>query len=177
VGNGAVYETSSAGSDTKNTMEMLVVGKEQAGGKEGYWLEFGHAMQGKGTMYAKFLLTKDDFQLQRMIFQLPGQPAMEMPAGMLAMQQNKKIVEEINNWSQVGSESITVPAGTFTCSHFRKNDGSNDVWGSESVSPFGLVKQTGSGGTQVLVKVLTGVQDHITGPVTAFQMPGMPQSQ
>jgi hypothetical protein len=174
VGNGAVYESSSAGSDTKNTMEMLVVGKDTAAGKEAYWFEFGHDMQGKGTMYMKFLLTKDDFQVQRMIMQLPGRPAMEMPTTMMAAQHNQ-VVEAMSNWAQVGSESITVPAGTFVCAHWKKNDGSSEVWANENISPFGMVKEVGSGTTMVLIKVLTGVQDHITGPVQS--LPGMPQPQ
>jgi hypothetical protein len=175
VGNGAVYESSGSGS--KDTIEMLVVGKESAGGKDAYWLEFSHDTRDKGTMYAKFLLSRDDFQVHRMIFQMPGQGAMEMPANMMAMQNSHKIVEEMNNWSQVGNESVTVPAGTFTCSHWKKNDGTNEVWASDTVSPFGMVKSVGSGRTEVLVKVLTGVKDHITGPVSTFQMPAIPQNQ
>jgi hypothetical protein len=176
VGNGAIYESTS-GSDTKNTMEMLVVGKDTAGGKEAYWFEFGHDMQGKGTMYMKFLLTKDDFQVQRMIMQLPGRPAMELPTNMMAAQHNQ-VVEAMSNWAQVGNESVTVPAGTFTCVHWKKNDGTSEVWANESISPFGLVKEIGSGTTMVLTKVLTGVQDHITGPVQSLpNMPAMPQPQ
>jgi hypothetical protein len=174
VGNGAVYESTSVGSDAKNTMEMLIVGKETAAGKEAYWFEFGHDVQGKGTMYMKFLLTKDDFQVQRMIMQLPGRPAMELPTNMIAAQHNQ-VVEAMSDWAQVGKEPVTVPAGTFVCSHWKKNDGTSEVWANENISPFGMVKEVGSDRTMILVKVLTGVQDHITGPVQS--MPGMPQPQ
>jgi hypothetical protein len=174
IGNGAVYQNSTTGSDDKTTMEMLVVGKDTAAGKEAYWLEFGHEVQGRGTMYMKFLLTKDDFQIQRMIMQLPGRPAMELPTNMIAAQ-HSQIVEAMSDWAQVGKESVTVPAGTFVCAHWKKNDGTSDVWASETISPFGMVKEVGSSRTMVLVKVLTGVQDHITGPVQSI--PGMPQPQ
>jgi hypothetical protein len=175
VGNGSVYESTMAGSEDKTTMEMIVVGKESASGKEAYWLEFSHEMQGKGTMYAKFLLTKDDFQMQRMIFQMPGQPAREMPA--MFAQHNQAVVEAMSNWTQAGKESVTVRAGTFVCAHWKKNDGTSEVWANENISPFGMVKQAGSDRTLVLVKVLTGVQDHITGPVQSLNIPGMPQPQ
>jgi hypothetical protein len=173
VGNGAVYETTS-GSDIKTTMEMLVVGKEMAAGKEAYWFEFGHDMEGRGTMYMKVLLTKGDFQVQRMIVQLPGRPAMELPTNMMAAQ-HSQVVEAMSDWAQAGSESVTVPAGTFACAHWKKNDGTSEVWANENISPFGMVKEVGSGRTMVLTKVLTGVQDHITGPIQS--LPGMPQPQ
>jgi hypothetical protein len=46
----------------------------------------------------------------------------------------------------VGSESITVPAGTFACKHYRNKLTSDakspvlDVWVSDTVAPTGLVK-------------------------------------
>ena len=59
---------------------MAVVGKESVDGKEGFWMEIvttdekGQAMVAKETH-----VTKDDFQIHKMIMQMPGQPAMEMP--------------------------------------------------------------------------------------------------
>src|SRR5207245_5147976 len=43
---------------------------------------------------------------------------------------------------RVGNESVTTPAGIFTCEHWRLKDGSGDVWISDKVAPWGLVKMT-----------------------------------
>jgi len=117
-------------------------------------------------MYSKILMTKD-FQFTKIIFQRPGQGAMEMP-----MNPNEKdraqMQEEMAKWSQVGKETITVPAGTFNCAHWKKDDGTDEVWTSDKVTPLAMVKQTGKTHSMVLVRQITGAQDHITGPVTPF---------
>jgi hypothetical protein len=61
-----------------------------------------------------------------------------------------------------------VPAGTFSCQHWKKDDGKSAIWADDKISPCGMVKKVASGSTQVLVKVLTDWKDHITGPVTPF---------
>ena len=68
----------------------------------------------------------------------------------------------------VGTESVTVPAGTFTCQHYRMKDGSGDVWISEKVGPWGLVKAVDKGQTIVLNKAITDGKDHITGTPKKF---------
>jgi hypothetical protein len=92
---------------------------------------------------------------------------MEMP-----MNPNEKdraqMKEEMAKWSQVGTETITVPAGTFSCAHWKKDDGTDEVWTSDKVSPLAMVKQTGKTHSMVLVRQITNAQDHITGPVTPF---------
>ena len=168
VGAGAVYQSTHANApnDPPTTEEMSVVAKESVDGKDGYWLEF--AVQDKksgGTMYAKALITTDDFSFHRMVFQQPGQQAMEMPyhprPGDAAMQKSA------DTWHVVGNETITVPAGTFSCQHW-KNDSGSEIWTSDKVSPLGMVKEVSSNSTKVLVKVITDAQDHITGPVKTF---------
>jgi len=76
--------------------------------------------------------------------------------------------EEIEKWHLAGSESITVPAGTFSCQHWKKDEGAGDVWVSDKISPFGMVKYISSGESMVLVKVIADAKDHITGPVKIF---------
>jgi hypothetical protein len=34
----------------------------------------------------------------------------------------------VEKWHLAGSESITVPAGTFSCQHRKKDEGVGDVW-------------------------------------------------
>jgi len=172
VGNGAVYETQRTDQEgaPKKPLEMTVVGKESIEGREAYWLEFAHTDPRSGSLgYAKMLMTKDDFQPHRMIVQQPGQPAMELPmqAGMRERMQKHKD-EEMEKWHLAGSESITVPAGTFSCQHWKKDQGVGDVWVNDKISPFGMVKSINSGETMVLVKVITDAKDRITGPITTF---------
>lgn len=170
IGNGGLYESTSAGeaSAPKDTMEVFVVGRELADGKEAYWLEIGHQMKGvEGRIYNKVLVSSDDFKIHRTIMQLPGHPAMEMRVNP-SSHANKDMEEEMNKWSQVGTETITVPAGTFSCQHWKKNDGKGEIWASDKVSPFGMVKEIDGHSTNVLVKVITDAKDHITGPVSPF---------
>jgi len=162
VGTGAVYENEQ--DQRKSTLEMSVVAKDTVEGKEAYWLEFGRVDPKSGVMvYSKILVTKDDFQFHRMIVQQPGKPQpleIDMNPG---TRRQSHMQEEVEKWHKVGSETITVPAGTFACDHWAKDDGKSDVWASSKVSPVSLVKEISPGRSMVLVKVLTDVQDHITG--------------
>jgi len=74
---------------------------------------------------------------------------------------------------KVGSESVTVPAGTFDCEHYRKQtaEGTVDVWVSTKVSPYGTVKMTSGQMTMVLEKVLSNETSHIKGEPQKFEMP------
>lgn len=169
VGSGAVYQSVEAdGSTPKSSMEMYVVGREMVGLKEAYWLEFSiPEKEMNGTIYSKVLVSKDDFETHRTIFQWPGAPAMEMPANMNS-RAAKKIGDDLAKWSQVGTETITVPAGTFVCQHWKKKDGKGDVWENDKVTPFGMVKEVEPGSTDILLKIITDAKDHITGPVSPF---------
>ena len=172
VGNGAVYETQRTDQEgaPKQPLEMTVVGKELFEGRETYWQEFAHTDARSGSLgYAKMLMTKDDFQPHRMIVQQPGQPAMELPlhAGM-PERMHMPEEEALEKWHLTGSENITVPAGTFSCQHWKKDEGVGDVWTTGKISPFGMVKYIGSGETMVLIKVITDAKDHLTGPVETF---------
>jgi hypothetical protein len=176
VGKGAQYETvSQRGSDTTTrSMEIAVVGKESAGGKDGYWMQFAGADDKKQLMLGKTLITVDDFEFHRVIVQLPGQGAVEMPSTMFADNHNK-IGDQMSQWHSVGSETITVPAGTFSCEHWKNDKDNAEMWTSDKVTPFGMVKEVRSNGTTVLVKTLDDVPDRITGPVKPFDMQQMIQ--
>jgi hypothetical protein len=171
VGKGALYETqrNDQKDAPKRSMEMSIVGMESVEGTDAYWMEFAHNDDRTGQMgYAKMLMTKD-FQSHRMIVQQPGQQAMEFPFNLNGTDKGKqRREEELEKWSQLGTESITVPAGTFRCQHWQKEDGKSDVWVSDKVSPFGMVKMVSPGETMILVKVITEAKDHITGPVKTF---------
>jgi hypothetical protein len=174
VGKGAAY--TDTGKEAKpRTTEISIVAKDSVDGKEAYWMEFVSTEPDGKTFVGKTLVTLDDFQFHRMIVQPPGQQAMEMPMQMSAAGR-QRLQDNISDWHSVGTESITVPAGTFSCEHWHSDKSNADAWTSDKVTPFGMVKSvSGNGGTQVLVKVLDNATDRITGPVKQFDMQDMMQ--
>jgi hypothetical protein len=175
VGKGAVYLDTDKDGKTSRTSEIAVVGKDSFEGKESFWMQIVSTdPQGK-TFVGKSLITPGDFQFHRMIIQPPGQQAMEMPMKMNAARK-EKIEENAADWHSVGTDSITVPAGTFSCEHWRNDKTHAEIWTSDTVTPLGMVKEiSGNGNTQVLSKILDSATDRITGPVKQFDMQQMMQ--
>jgi hypothetical protein len=150
-------------------------------GKDAYWLEMGMPDQRGGMMYMKMLMSVDQNNVvtERFIMQPPGQPQpMEMNMNMAMMGGNQPHPADFRDKAeQVGTESITVPAGTFECTHYRMKDGSGDVWVSTKVSPWGMVKFTGKDSSMVLTKQITDAKDHITGTPIKFDPAQMMRQQ
>jgi len=171
VGEGSVFQMTEKDGTTRE-MTWATVAKDSVDGKEAYWIEM--TMNDKGRdMVAKMLFTKDDFQYHKMIMMMPKMPQpMEMDMTPSAEDQ-KKNQDELSKWHSVGTETITVPAGTFSCDHWKKDTGDDDVWASPKVTPLGLVKQQGKNSSMVLIKQVSGVTDKITG--TPMKMDGMMQ--
>jgi hypothetical protein len=175
VGKGAVYLDTDKDGKTSRTTEIAVVGKDSFEGKESFWMQFVSTdPQGK-TFIGKSLITPGDFQFHRMIIQPPGQQAMEM-SPKINIGRKEKIEENAADWHTVGTESVTVPAGTFSCEHWRNEKTHAEIWTSDKITPFGMVKEfSGNGDTQVLSKILDNATDRITGPVKQFDMQQMMQ--
>ena len=177
VGAGSVYDMTS--SDGKKTStEFAIVGKESVNGKDGYWMEIVTS----GMVMKTLTVIGDGSVNTRMIMQMPGRPPMEMPSQMMHMNGQgaaQSSTTDIRSTSEdVGSESVTVPAGTFVCEHYRAKDGSGDTWISPKVSPMGVVKHQGKDSTMVLTKVITDAKDKIIGtpvPFNPMMMQGPPQ--
>lgn len=178
VGSGAEYQFTAKGKTAK--FSYAVVGKEPVSGKEGYWLEIRITnQQMNGEMVMKDLVTMNGShpEIQRLIMQPPGRPPMEMPSSMIGMMRdrmppaNGKTDKSIGK--KIGTETIAVPAGTFECTHYRtQQEGSPvDLWISDKVSPYGVVKMVGNNTTMVLQKVLTDQTSHIKGTPRKIQMP------
>jgi hypothetical protein len=178
VGKGAEYQTTStrSGGTTTQTLEMGVVGKDTVDGKDGYWMQFTSFEDKDKPRAGKALITVDDFQFHRMIIEVPGQGAMEMPVNMNAKDRNTAR-DEMSDLHSVGSETITVPGGTFVCEHWKNDKDGSEVWTSDKVTPFGLVKEVRKDHTMVLVKLLDNVPDRITGPVKKFDLQQMMQQR
>jgi hypothetical protein len=177
VGAGAEYETQ-RDDGAKRTMDFAIVGKESVNGQDGYWMEFTVSGTPMGEMVVKALsvVNNGNMVMSKTIMQMPGRPPMEMPAQMQSANRGTNLADIRTKADDLGTESVTTPAGTFSCRHYRMKDGSGEAWVSESVHPFGLVKGTQQGSTTVLVKKLTDVKDKITGTPQPFNpMLMMPQ--
>jgi hypothetical protein len=177
VGSGAQYQISQEG-QTMN-WAYAVVGKESVEGAEGYWLEM-RMEGGKGSgMIMKSLMVPHEGapEIKRMIMQPPGQQAMEMPMSMMGPMmhraQQAPSAKPGDLGEKLGTEVVTVPAGTFICEHYRtKSAGTpTDLWISTKVAPYGLVKMTSSDTTMVLEKVLTDQTSQIKGEPQKMEMP------
>ena len=180
VGKGASYEVT-AESGKKMEMEITVVGKETVNGKDGYWLQMAMSnSEMGGQMVMKHLLVLDGQETHsvKTIMQLPGRPPMEMPAQMSHHEHANQSADIRTDAQDLGSESITVPAGTFTCEHYRAKDDS-ESWLAKDVPPWGLVKHQGKESTMVLVKVIKDAKDKIVGTPQPFNpmMMGQPPQQ
>ena len=177
VGSGAEYQMTTQ----KGTMDFsyVIVGKEDVGGSPGYWMEIrskGSELPGETVMKQLMVLDGAKPQIKRMIMQSAGRPPMEFPLAMMpGMAQRAEGGGDHSPGIKVGSETITVPAGTFECDHFRKQEsrGTLDIWISSKVSPYGTVKMTNGEVTMVLEKVLSNETSHIQGQPQQmnFQMP------
>jgi hypothetical protein len=177
VGKGAEYQTIKTDSKTTpQTTQMFIVGKESVDGKDGYWMEIVTTTEKGGNFVGKMLFTKDDFQFRRMVIQVPGQGAMEMPFNP-AQGTKQSLQDTMSEWHSIGTESVTVPAGTFSCEHWKNDKNNSEVWTNDKVTPFGMVKEMSPNNTMVLTKVLMDTPDQITGPVQKFNPQMMMQQR
>jgi hypothetical protein len=177
AGKGAQYASTSKTGGRSWTEELAILSKDTVDGKDAYWMEMVRIDDKGGAQGGKALITVDDFQVHRMIFEVPGQGLMELPANMMMMSaKNRQNMEDsLKEWHSVGSESVTVPAGTFSCEHWRNDKKNEDMWASDKIVPFGMVKESGPTSAMVLVKTLDNVQDRYSGPAKTFDMQQMMQ--
>jgi hypothetical protein len=181
VGQGAAYEMQ--GREQGKGFEVAVVGKEDFQGQTGYWLEMTFQDPRGGAMVMKTLWVPEgpNAGTKRVIMLMNGQ-AYEFPMNnpMMGGRMAQSAPHDIRSDKtivRVGTETITVPAGTFTCDHYRASDSSSDAWISDKVAPWGLVKSVGKDSNMVLVRQITDAKTKITGPVRPFDPMQMMQQQ
>lgn len=186
VGSGSEYTLTNKGKDMD--FSVVALGKEDVAGEAGYWMEMrmtNEQLGGEMVMKTLVVSSAGAAGVKRMIMQQPGRPPMEMPSMMMNMMQSHQSAAITTKGEGgpggtgelVGTESVTVPAGTFSCQHYRKQDarGTTDLWISTQVTPYAMVKMTGPDVTMVLKKVLSGESSHIKGEPQKMNFPGMPQ--
>jgi hypothetical protein len=178
VGSGGEYEMTTE-KGTKMLMEIAIVGKESVGGKDGYWSEMTMSNSPMGQTVMKSLTVVDgtDTVVSRTIMQVGSRPPMEMPTQMMKASAQKQPADIRDRAEDVGSETITTPAGTFTTQHYKMKDGSGDAWVAAKAGPYGLVKFQGKDTSIVLTKVITDAKDKINGTPVPFSPMMLQQSQ
>lgn len=178
VGAGAQYEVTANGK--KTNWAYAVVGKESVDGAEGYWMEMrleGDSKKDKMIMKQLMVMSAGMPEIKRMIMQSPGQPPMEMPMtgmmGGMMKRAREASGQEASLGEKLGTESVTVPAGTFVCDHYRTTAAKTtaDVWISTQVSPWGMVKMNSKDMTMELTKVLENQTSEIQGEPQKMEMP------
>ena len=177
VGGWSEYEIKAKG-EAPLKMKIAVVGKEG----DAYWVE--RVMEGgrEGKTISKMLVSgnpDDTRNVKRMIVKSGNRPAMEMPPQM--MDRGTKTQEPTEKWIDKGSETIKVPAGSFTTQHvqYQQPDGVVDGWLHKDIHPYGLVKSQSKESEMVLIGYGTGAKTLITEQPRKFEMPQMqkPQTQ
>jgi hypothetical protein len=181
VGSGSEYIMTARGKDMD--VSTVALGQETVGGDSGFWMETRiNGAETGGEMVMKMLMVPTGSQpgMKRMIMQQPGKPPMEIDGMFMSMMQQHQSQAPRpsaspggNRGELVGTESVTVPAGTFNCQHYRSQgaNGTTDMWVSTDVTPYGLVKMTTPTSTMVLKKVLTDEKTHIVGEPQKMEMP------
>jgi len=174
VGHGSEYDiTTNNGS--KMHVTLAIVGKESVEGETAYWLETGINNSEFGQIVSQRLTTLSAGKLRgtKWIVQLGDKPPMEMPSGHTPAARANSNSQPDSDYRttavKVGVESVTVPAGTYQCEHWRAKDGSGDAWLSSNVVPYSVVKASDKdGGAMLLTKAVNSAKSKITGKLVPF---------
>jgi hypothetical protein len=166
----------------ENRMRMAILGEETRAGKKLIRVEVSMTSK-DGPMIMQMLVPGYPYEmnaLEDLVIKAGNQPAMRMSGQMMDMMRSRMpkdaIAEACRNSKmvKVGVESITVPAGTFSTTHYRDESGGQDVWISEDL-PFGLVRTKTSRGEEiVLIGRGSNARSQITETPQEMQMPGRP---
>ena len=165
-------------------LRLAVVGSERQGDSTFYWLEIAGTSAGDPARNGVMQLLVADLgahaiPVRAMIVKAGQQPAMKMPQAMLAMmsqtatQHNSALAftHHCEGAQIVGSETVTVPAGSFTTVHVKSEGG--DAWVAQAV-PFTIVKASSKdGSTMVLVGSGTDAKSSINETPQDMPLPGM----
>jgi len=174
VGHGSEYDiTTNNGS--KMHVTLAIVGKESVEGETAYWLQTGINNSEFGQIVSQRLTTLSAGKLRgtKWIVQLGDKPPMEMPSGHTPAARANSTSQPDSDYRttavKVGVESVTVPAGTYQCEHWRAKDGSGDAWLSSNVVPYSVVKASDKdGGAMLLTKAVNSAKSKITGKPVPF---------
>jgi hypothetical protein len=174
VGGWSEYQMTGKG-ETPSKMKIAVVGQEG----DAFWYETIMESKQQGRMISKMLVSgnpEDQKNIRRMIVKMGNEPAMEMPVQMMQSSKGRDPGQK-GKFTDKGTESVKVPAGTFKAQHMQYQDGDTvvDSWVNKDVSPYGMVKSQSKEFEMVLMGYGTGAKTLITETPQKFEMPQMPQ--
>ncbi len=168
------------------TIRISVVGKED----DAYWYEMQMTSEEDGGFVTKMLVSGDPGDqdgMKRLIIKAGDEPAIEMPigmgmgggmmggmgGGMMGDQPEGEVEEPDVTPSDLGMETVTVPAGTFKAHHWRieSDELRFDMWQAENVGPYGTVKSTSDDFEMVLTGHGDDAKSIITEEPEKFEMP------
>lgn len=143
-----------------SSFRMLYVGHEAAG--ERLEMTMNRAMRNgqMGTMVMQLVVPAFPYEMSQakeVVMQMGDNPPMKMSQQMMDMMRSRMPSNEqlspeaCNRLVRVGSESVTVPAGTFSTTHYRDAQDSTDVWINPDVA-FGMVKVVARHGRTIMLK-------------------------
>lgn len=134
------------------TWKIACVGTEKVGDQDGIWLEVETDMpesdvkeKSQMKVIIKSLVVGEpgeEQSVRKMIMQAGNQPPMMMNVSTTGGEEETQFPE----MKDVGTETVTVPAGTFTCRHLQgtTDEGeTGDIYLSDKVALFGIVKMAG----------------------------------
>jgi hypothetical protein len=191
VGGWSEYAVTETEGGKKSTMRNAVVGKEG----DAFWYEVAITEDGVRNIIKMFLKgdPNNPENIQRLIMKNGDQAAQEMPREFVVMgrrmatsmfetRSGSTVVNQPDlKTEEVGTEKVTVPAGTFTVTKNRVVDGTGKVLAtydfSKDVLPMGIVRSTTDKVTIELVATGKDAVSLITEkPVMMKRPPGMPDN-
>jgi len=179
---GSWAEWQGMGLGDSGTHRIAVIDDEQRNGKTYHRIEMTSS-RSPGAMQMVVPGWPPEMQnVDEMVVQRPGQPPMKMSGEMLNTMKNAMpatkdpmtdFAKQCHRMKMLGTESVTVPAGTFKTTHMRDDSTASDVWWTPDV-PFGMVKFVGKDISTQLVGTGKDAKTVIVGTPTEMpMMPGM----
>lgn len=166
VGSWASYNATMPGRDgaTRNTtFRMAYLGHEDQGDR----LEFQMSGE-RGQVIMQMVVDGFPYtpgSMKEMVFKMGDRPAMKAGGQMMTMMQSRApnggiTTEMCGDMQKVGTETVTVPAGSFSATHWHSAKYSTDAWVNPDV-PF-VVKVKGPNSSMELTGKGTGAKSSIT---------------
>jgi hypothetical protein len=157
VGYWAEYDLDDRSTNEVSSLRFAMIERPKEADRT--WYEF-QAATNRGDVIVQLDVPGWPFEVEQVtgvIVKMAGQPAMRLPTEMLAMLQQQigdnpmaDFADRCAASALLGTESLEVPAGTFSTLHIRSDDGGAEAWISPDV-PFGIVKGIApEGGTLIL---------------------------
>ena len=149
VGEWTRWRLTDSGSDRPDEMERAMLHRRDDGMEWWRVKYISDTGEGRDSMTVEALFDPETGEFVRMRGRMPGEAeAKEMPVeeGTYGYKEPRRLTEESMEAAMVGTETVSVPAGSFTADHVRyggMEGGTYDWWLNEDI-PGGMVKYSRS---------------------------------